>query len=151
MLLLWMKRSLARSTISKSHGQVMILSENDRPTGYRGGLAFLVKHVLDVNKEYRNNDFNIITNNEALNFLISPAAEHENCAHCDKSMKFGTGIKWYLTTISGYGATSNSLCDMYFADQNEFIYRTSQMHFVGWCWVVIIWLKRHIIRIIHWK
>ena len=35
-------------------------------TGARGGVAFLVKHGLVINKEYRNNDFNIITNNEAL-------------------------------------------------------------------------------------
>ena len=34
--------------------------------GYGGGVAFLVKHDLVVNKEYRNNDFNIITDNEAL-------------------------------------------------------------------------------------
>ena len=31
-----------------------------------GGVAFLVKHGLVVNKEYRNTDFNIITDNEAL-------------------------------------------------------------------------------------
>ena len=39
---------------------------NDRSTGLRGGVAFLVKHGLVVNKEYRNEDFNIITENEAL-------------------------------------------------------------------------------------
>ena len=39
---------------------------NDRSTGIRGGVAFLVKHGLVVNKEYRNEDFNIITENEAL-------------------------------------------------------------------------------------
>ena len=38
----------------------------DRSTGVRGGVAFLVKHGLAVNKEYRNEDFNIITENEAL-------------------------------------------------------------------------------------
>ena len=38
----------------------------DRSTGVRGGVAFLVKHGLVVNKEYRNEDFNIITENEAL-------------------------------------------------------------------------------------
>ena len=33
----------------------------------KGGVAFLVKHVgLVVNKEYRNSDFDIITDNEAL-------------------------------------------------------------------------------------
>ena len=31
-----------------------------------GGVAFLVKHGLAVIKKYRNNDFNIITNNKAL-------------------------------------------------------------------------------------
>ena len=34
--------------------------------GLRGGVAFLVKHGLVINKEYRNEDFNIITENEAL-------------------------------------------------------------------------------------
>ena len=38
----------------------------DRSAGVRGGVAFLVKHGLVVNKEYRNEDFNIITENEAL-------------------------------------------------------------------------------------
>ena len=38
----------------------------DRSTGIRGGVAFLVKHGLVINKEYRNEDFNIITENEAL-------------------------------------------------------------------------------------
>ena len=39
---------------------------NDRSTGLRGGVSFLVKHGLVVNKEYRNEDFNIVTENEAL-------------------------------------------------------------------------------------
>ena len=39
---------------------------NDCSTGQRGGVAFLVKNGLVVNKEYRNEDFNIITDNEAL-------------------------------------------------------------------------------------
>ena len=39
---------------------------NDRSTGLRGGVAFLVKHGLVINKEYRNENFNIITENEAL-------------------------------------------------------------------------------------
>ena len=39
---------------------------NDRSTGQNGGVAFLVKNDLVVNKEYRNSDFNIITDNEAL-------------------------------------------------------------------------------------
>ena len=40
--------------------------KNDRSTGARGGVAFLVKHGLVINKEYCNTDFNIIPNNEAL-------------------------------------------------------------------------------------
>ena len=39
---------------------------NDSSTGQRGGVAFLVKHDLVINKEYRNSDFSIITSNEAL-------------------------------------------------------------------------------------
>ena len=39
---------------------------NDRSTGQKGGVAFLVKHGLVINQEYRNNDFSIITENEAL-------------------------------------------------------------------------------------
>ena len=39
---------------------------NDRSTGQRGGVAFLVKHGLVINKEYRNSDFSITTSNEAL-------------------------------------------------------------------------------------
>ena len=39
---------------------------NDRSTGRKGGVAFLVKHGLVINKEYRNSDFSIITENEAL-------------------------------------------------------------------------------------
>ena len=46
---------------------------NDRSTGQKGGVAFLVKHGLVINKEYRNSDFSIITENEALaiNFDLS--------------------------------------------------------------------------------
>ena len=40
--------------------------KSDRSTGVRGGVAFLVKHGLVINKAYRNADFNIITDNEAL-------------------------------------------------------------------------------------
>ena len=40
--------------------------KNDRSTGARGGIAFLVKRGLVINKEYRNIDFNIITDNKAL-------------------------------------------------------------------------------------
>ena len=35
--------------------------KNDHSAGARGGVAFLVKHGLVINKEYRNADFNIIT------------------------------------------------------------------------------------------
>ena len=46
---------------------------NDRSTGQRGGVAFLVKHGLVIHEEYRNSDFSIITENEALaiNFELS--------------------------------------------------------------------------------
>ena len=40
--------------------------KNDCSTGVRGGVAVLVKHGLVINKEYRNTDFNIITDNKAL-------------------------------------------------------------------------------------
>ena len=40
--------------------------KSDRSTGVRGGVTSLVKHGLVINKEYRNTDFNIITDNEAL-------------------------------------------------------------------------------------
>ena len=40
--------------------------QNDHSTGLRGGVAFLIKHGLVVNKEYRNEDFNIVTENESL-------------------------------------------------------------------------------------
>ena len=39
---------------------------NDRSTGHREGVAFLIKQGLVINKEYRNSDFSIITENEAL-------------------------------------------------------------------------------------
>ena len=39
---------------------------NDRLTGSRGGVAFLIKRGLVVNKEFRNADFNIITDNETI-------------------------------------------------------------------------------------
>ena len=56
-----MKRSLTKSKIP---GYDTI--RNDRSTGQKGGVAFLVKHGLVINKEYRNSDFSIITENEAL-------------------------------------------------------------------------------------
>ena len=39
---------------------------NDRSTGQEAGVAFLVKNGPAVNKEYRNDDFKIITDNETL-------------------------------------------------------------------------------------
>ena len=41
-------------------------TKNDHLTGAKGGVAFLIKHGLVINKEYRNIDFKIITDNEAL-------------------------------------------------------------------------------------
>ena len=58
-----MKCSLPKKLIPKF--KVMI-QKNDCSAGTRGGVAFLVKHGLVINKEYRNINFNIITNNEAL-------------------------------------------------------------------------------------
>ena len=40
--------------------------KNDHSKGHGGGVAFLVKNGLVLNKEYRNDDFNIITENKAL-------------------------------------------------------------------------------------
>ena len=37
--------------------------KNDHSVGTRGGVAFLVKHGLVINKEYLDIDFNIITDN----------------------------------------------------------------------------------------
>ena len=45
---------------------ILLYIRNHRSTGTRGGVALLVKHGLVVNKEFRNADFNIITENEAL-------------------------------------------------------------------------------------
>ena len=59
-----MKRSLTKKVNFKIQGYDTI--RNDRSTGSGGGVAFLVKHGLVVNKEFRNADFNIITDNEAL-------------------------------------------------------------------------------------
>ena len=58
---------------------------NDRSNGRRGGVAFLVKHGLVVNKECRNADFNIITENEvlAINLELS----------CNQNVTFAT-IYW---------------------------------------------------------
>ena len=59
-----MKRFLPKKVDFKIQGYDTI--RNDLSTGTRGGVAFLVKHGLVINKEYRNTNFNIITDNEAL-------------------------------------------------------------------------------------
>ena len=45
---------------------MILLETTGRSTGQGVDVAFLVKHGLVINKEYRNSDFNIITENEAL-------------------------------------------------------------------------------------
>ena len=59
-----MKHSLTKKLTFKISGYDTI--RNGRSTGQKGGVAFLVKHGLVINKEYRNSDFSIITENEAL-------------------------------------------------------------------------------------
>ena len=59
-----MKRSLSKKHSFKILGYNTI--RNDRSTGQGGGVGFLVKNGRGVNKEYRNDDFNIITDNEGL-------------------------------------------------------------------------------------
>ena len=56
--------SLTKKTDFKIQGYDTI--KNDLLVPEVGGVAFLVKHGLVINKEYRNTDFNIITDNEAL-------------------------------------------------------------------------------------
>ena len=58
-----MKRSLAESIILKFQVDTI---RNGRSTGQGGGVAFLVKYGLVVNREYRDNDFNIINDHKAL-------------------------------------------------------------------------------------
>ena len=47
--------------------------KNYRSAGARSAVVFLVKHGLVIDKEYRNIDFNIITDNEA---LVSDVADN---------------------------------------------------------------------------
>ena len=56
---------------------------NDHSTGQKRGFAFLVKHGLVINKEYRNSDFNIITENKALeiNLELSNNQDLTFCNH----------------------------------------------------------------------
>ena len=61
--------ALNETFLSKKHNFLISgydTIRNDRSTGQGGGVAFLIKYGLVVNKEYRNNDFNIITDNETL-------------------------------------------------------------------------------------
>ena len=61
--------ALNETFLSKKHNFKIIgydTIRNDCSTSQRGGVAFLVKNGLVVNKEYRNDDFNIITDKEAL-------------------------------------------------------------------------------------
>ena len=58
-----MKRSYQENRFQNSSYDTI---KNDRSTGARGGVAFLIKRGLVINKEYRITDFNIITDNEAL-------------------------------------------------------------------------------------
>ena len=51
--------------------------KNDRSTGARGGVVFLVKHGLVINKEYHSTDFNIISDNEALVIDIDPSKQRK--------------------------------------------------------------------------
>ena len=55
---------------------------NDRSTGLRGGVALLIKHGLVVNKEFRNADFNIIAENEALAINLELS--------CNQNLTFAT-------------------------------------------------------------
>ena len=55
---------LTKKIVLKTQSYDMI--KNDRSSGARGGIAFLVKQGLVSSKEYHNIDFNIITNNVAL-------------------------------------------------------------------------------------
>ena len=53
-----MKRSLPKKIDFKILDYDTI--KNDHSIGARGGVAFLVRHGLVINKEYRNIDFDII-------------------------------------------------------------------------------------------
>ena len=61
--------ALNQTLISKNHNFEIPrydTTRNDRSTGQGRGVAFLVKNGLVVNKEYRNDDFNVITDNGSL-------------------------------------------------------------------------------------
>ena len=59
--------------LSKKQNFKILGYDTIRSTGQRGGVAFLVKNGLVVNKKYRNDDFNIITDNEALAIEPEPS------------------------------------------------------------------------------
>ena len=44
----------------------MTYTKNDRSVGTKGGVAILVKKGIIVNQEWKNDHFNVITDNEAL-------------------------------------------------------------------------------------
>ena len=50
----------------KFHLQGYDTYKNDRLVGTKGGVAILVKKGIIVNQEWKNDHFNVITNNEAL-------------------------------------------------------------------------------------
>ena len=55
--------ALNETFLSKMHNFIIPgydTIRNGRSTGQKGGVAFLVKYGLAANKEYRNEDFNII-------------------------------------------------------------------------------------------
>ena len=64
--------ALNKTFLSKKHNLKIPgydIIRNDLSTGQRGGVAFLVKNGPVVNKEYRNDDFNIISlGNRTRNF-----------------------------------------------------------------------------------
>ena len=67
--------------------------KNDRSTGARGGVAFLVKHGLVSNKEYRNIDFNIITDNEANVMFVGDFSSKLEAFGCAKKNISGPLLK----------------------------------------------------------
>ena len=69
-----MKFFLSKKHNFKMPGYATI--RNDCSTGQRRGVAFLVKNGLVVNKEYRNDNFKIITDNEALAIDLELSNNH---------------------------------------------------------------------------
>ena len=69
---------LTKKVDFKIQGYDTIESDRSTGTGTRGGVAFLVKHGLVINKEYCNIYFNIITDNEALVIDIDDLCNNQN-------------------------------------------------------------------------